>query len=240
MTSLTRLGGCAALCAGLMSAPAATAGSTTGYVSALSEYVYRGVVAEGGAALHALVHHHADNGLFGGLFAANANQFGGSEFDVYAGYAHTFNEHVVLEGGALYYFLTEAKEDLTLNPGRRNLDTLEAYLALHAGPVQLDFYYSPDYFATRSEAYYYSATVSHDVGELFSVALQAGYTEGNGAIALYGDRYVDYSLTASRVIDEGLTLSLAFIGTDLEGGPLFPGTRDDPKAVVSLQKDFAF
>ncbi len=228
-----------ALCAGAVPMQNAVA-STTAHVGVFSEYVFRGVVANGGAAVQGGVDYHGENGILAGVWASNANQFGGSEFDLYAGYLHQFSETVFVDLGALYYILPEDKEDLTLNPTRRDTDTLEWFTTLYAGPFKVQAYYSHDYVATRDEAFYYTGSYTHNFNPTISVVAQVGYTHGDGAEAVYGDEYVDYSLTLSKTIREGLVFTLAAIDTNLEDEGIFMGTDDDPKVVVGVKQTFDF
>lgn len=234
------------LCAASAFAPAAF-GATTGHVGVFTDYVFRGIVADGGVAVQGGVDHMGSNGLLAGVWASNADRFGGSEFDVYAGYLHKFSDKLLVDVGALYYFLTEDKEFLDFDgngePDRRDLDTLEWFATVFYGPIKAQVYYSHDYVATRDEGYYYTATYTHPVNDTISVAAQAGYTHGNGPEAFYGDEYVDYSLMLNKVIREGLVFTLGFVDTTLrkEGGFVeFANTEDDPKVLVSVKQTFAF
>ena len=228
-------------CLGLMTVSANTFAATTAHVGVFSSYVFRGVVADDGAAVQGGVDYHGDTGILAGVWASNANGFGGSEFDIYAGYLHTFSESVFVDVGALYYILPEDKENVAINPSRRDWDTLEWFATLYAGPVKIQAYYSHDFVATRDEGYYYTGFYTHTINPTISVTVQVGYTHGDGAEALYGDEYVDYSLTVSKTIREGLVFSLAAIDTNLEDeGPLFPNADDDPKVVVGVKQTFDF
>lgn len=214
--------------------------ATTGHVGVFSEYVFRGIVANGGAAVQGGIDHLGDQGLLAGVWASNANKFGGSELDVYAGYLHKINDTVTVDVGALYYFLTEDKEAET-NPERRDQDTLELFATAFVGPVKLQMYWSPDYLAQREDAYYYTGTYTHTLKPTLTLAAQVGYTHGDGAEMVYGDKYVDYSLTLSKALPDGIVFSLAAIDTDLsDEGFLFPNTDDDPKILVSAKKTFPF
>ncbi|WP_420464598.1 TorF family putative porin [Panacagrimonas sp.] len=229
----------AACVAGAICAFPAQAG-TTAHVGAFSEYVFRGVVADGGAAVQGGIDYAGDSGLLAGVWATNANKFGGTEFDVYAAYLYKISDTVMVDVGALYYFLTEDKEDLSINPERRDFDTLEWFGTLFAGPVKLQAYYSHDYLATRAEGYYYSGFYTHAINPTIAVTAQVGYTHGNGAEAIYGDSYTDYSITLAKTVSKGLVFSLAAIDTDIEDDYTFLGTKDDPKVLVSVKKTFPF
>ena len=84
MTRFDRLSAGLGLCGLALLAPAGA--STTGHVGVFSEYVFRGIVANGGAAVQGGIDHFHDSGLLGGVWATNTTGFGGSEFDVYVGY----------------------------------------------------------------------------------------------------------------------------------------------------------
>lgn len=171
------------LCAASLWAPLAGA-TTTGHVGVFSDYLFRGIVADGGVAVQGGIDHMNANGLLAGVWASNADRFGGSEFDLYAGYLHKFSDTLMVDVGALYYILTEDKE---ISPERRDLDTLEWFATVFYGPLKAQAYYSHDYVATRAEGYYYTATYTHAVNDTISIAAQAGYTHGNGPELLYGD-----------------------------------------------------
>jgi uncharacterized protein (TIGR02001 family) len=244
-----RLGSWAAglgLCCTGVFAPAAMA-VTTGHVGVFSEYVYRGVVANGGAAVQGGIDHVGDKGLLAGVWASNAGAFGGSEFDVYAGYLHKFSDTVMADIGALYYFLPEDEERALIDldgdgvADREDVDTLELFVTLFAGPIKAQMYWSPDYIGTDEDGFYYSAMYTHKINDTISVAAQVGYTHGDGTDVIYGDEYIDYSLTLSKIIREGLVFSLGFVDTNLkEEGQLFPTNEDDPKVVISAKQTFAF
>ena len=226
--------------AGLLVASSHATASTTAHVGVFSEYVFRGVVANGGAAVQGGIDYHNDNGILAGVWASNANAFGGSEFDLYAGYLYPITETIMVDAGALYYILPEDKENLAINPTRRDLDTLEWFVTVFAGPVKLQAYYSHDYVATRDEAYYYTASYTHTINPTITVTLQAGYTDGDGAVAIYGDEYTDYSLTVAKTVREGLEFTLTAVDTTLEDEGAFVGTDDDPKVVIGLKQTFDF
>lgn len=226
--------------------PFAAQSATTGHVGVFSEYVFRGITANGNAAVQGGIDYFGANGVLAGIWASNANAFGGSELDVYAGYLHKINDKVMVDVGALYYLLTEDKEVPVLDfngdgvRDRENLDTLELFVTLFAGPVKAQAYYSPDYLSTSNEAYYYTATYTHKFSDTLNVAVQGGYTHGEAPEAIYGDDYVDYSLTLNKTIREGLVFSLSAIDTTLSSEDRFQGSDDDPKILVSAKQTFSF
>ena len=233
------------LCAATVLAPAALA-VTTGHVGVFSEYVFRGIVANGGAAVQGGIDHVHDNGLMGGVWASNTAVFGGSELDLYAGYLHKFSDKLMVDVGALYYVLSEDKEspqfdvdgDGTVDD--TDLDTLEFFTTVFAGPVKLQAYYSDDYVGTDEEGFYYTGTYTHQFTDTVSVAGQLGYTHGDGPEYFYGDKYWDYSLMLNKTIREGLVFSLGFVDTNLKDEGAFEDSKDDPKVMISAKQTFSF
>lgn len=219
---------------------------TTGHVGVFSEYVFRGVVANGGAAVQGGIDYAGAGGLLAGVWASNANAYGGSELDVYAGYLHKFSDTLMVDVGALYYFLTEDEERPLIDldgdgiADREDLDTLELFATVCAGPFKAQMYYSPDYLATDEDGFYYSLAYTHALASTVSVVAQVGYTHGDGAEYIFGDDYVDYSLTLNKTVREGMVFSLALIDSTLKDEYVFAGTRDDPKVLVGIKQTFAF
>ena len=217
-----------------------TAASVSGNVGVFSEYGFRGVAAEGGAAVQGGIDYAADNGIVGGLWASNTALFGGSEVDLYAGYLHHFSDKIALDVFALYYVLPEDRENPPFAPANEDLDTLEFGSNLYVGPVKAQFYYSPDFVATRKPSYYHSLAYTHSITDTIAITAQAGYTHGKGAELAFGDRYIDYSLAVSKTIREGLVFSLTVVDTSLSSEDLVQGTDDDPKVWVGIKQTFAF
>lgn len=244
MTRLDRLSAGLGLCGLALLAPAGA--STTGHVGVFSEYVFRGIVANGGVAVQGGIDHLHDSGLLGGVWATNTTGFGGSEFDLYVGYLHQFTDTVMMDIGALYYILTEDKESALYDfdgdgtPDRTDLDTLEFYTSLYVGPVKLQAYYSDDYVGTNEEAFYYTGSYTHNFNDTISVVGQLGYTHGDAAEWFYGDKYLDYSLTLHKTIREGLVFGLGFVDTNLKDEGSFMGGKDEPKVLISAKQTFTF
>lgn len=245
-TRLERWTARVALAAAMIGSPAAF-GGTSGHVGVFSEYVFRGIVAEGGAAVQGGIDYAHESGALAGVWVSNANPFGGNELDVYAGYLHKFSDKLLVDVGGLFYIFSEDEEFPLVDsdgdgiPDRReDLDTLEFFATVFAGPLKLQVYYSDDYLATDEEGFYYSGTWTQPVKQGLSIALQAGYTHGDGTDLIYGDSYVDYSLSLNKALSEGLVFSLAFIDTNLKDEGRFVGTEDDPKFLVSAKQTFAF
>ena len=233
------------LCSASLFAPAVLA-TTTGHVGVFSEYVFRGITANGGAAVQGGIDHVGASGLLAGIWATNTAVFGGSELDLYAGYLHKFTDKLMVDVGALYYVLSEDKEQALVDfdgdgtADRKDLDTLEFFTTVFYGPVKLQAYYSDDYVGSNDEAFYYTGTYTHAFTDTVSVAGQVGYTHGDGPEFFYGDKYVDYSISLNKTIREGLVFSLAAIDTNLKDEGVYVDTKDDPKILISAKQTFNF
>lgn len=234
------------LCGATLLSPAAL-GATTAHVGVFSEYVFRGITANGGAAVQGGIDYMRDSGLLAGVWASNANNFGGSEFDLYLAYLHKFSDTVMADIGVLYYYLSEDEEGPILDfdgdgvPDIEDLDTVEFFATLFAGPVKLQAYWSPDYLQLDEEGFYYTGTYTQRINDTINVALQVGYTHGDAPEMVYGDDYIDYSIMLNKTIREGLVFSLGFIDTNLsDSDRTLEGTDDDPKVMISLKQTFPF
>ena len=228
----------ATLCA--LGASGAASAAVTGNAGVFSEYVFRGVAAEGGAAVQGGIDYFHDSGFLAGIWASNTALFGGSELDVYAGYLHHFSETVSLDEFALYYVLPEDQENPPFAPATKNLDTAEFGTTLFAGPVKAQFYYSPDFVATRKPSFYYSAAYTYSLTPTVAITAQAGYTHGGGAELAFGDKYFDYSLSIAKTIMKGLVFSLTAVDTNLSAADLPNGRDDDPKVYLGVKYTFDF
>ncbi|WP_051278001.1 TorF family putative porin [Solimonas flava] len=233
MHLLTSFPAAAFIAAASLAAPAAaTASTATGNVGAFSEYLYRGVEQSNGAAIQGGIDYAHDSGLYIGTWASNTD-FAGSqgtvsdEIDVYGGCTHSFGAVTIDVGAYFYYYRDDT-----------SLDTIEYYLGLSAGRFGAKAYYTGDYFGTDEDGFYVTANYALPLGDTLALTPQVGYSVGDGPRAFVvaafdpepSDHYLDYSLTLTKTLDDGLSFSLALIGTDLHD--------DDEKVVVGLKKTF--
>jgi len=223
--------------------PAALAGGTAN-LGAVSEYMFRGVEQSAGVAAQGGLDFSTDLGFYAGTWVSNVAFAGYTgpvsyETDLYAGFTRKWGAFGV-DVGALYYYY---RDDAQLN-------TVEGYLGLLAGPATLKVFYTPEYFGTTDAAgddldgTYAMASVAIPLSETLSLTPQAGYSFGDGpscfVTALFeppasglcadADGYMDYSLTLGKALDNGFAFSFAVVGTDLRD--------DDEKLVVGLKKTF--
>ncbi len=219
-----------ALGAAILAGPATAA--VTGTVGVFSEYMFRGVVSEGGAAVQGSLDWSDGAGLYAGTWASNSAPAGGTELDLYGGYKFKLTEAVELDLGAIYYYFTE--EDTTGG----DLSYPEIYGGVNVGNLAAKVYYTNDFFASDEPSTYVSLSYNFVVSETVGIKAAIGNQSGDGADAVYGDSVTDYSLTLNKALDNGFAFSFGIVNTDAEAGVAFNTVDDDIKVVVGLSKGF--
>jgi uncharacterized protein (TIGR02001 family) len=226
----------------------ALAGSLTGNVGAVSDYMFRGVDQTFGAAVQGGVDYGFDFGLYTGLWVSNSLAGGGNEADAYVGYGLKLGEFD-LDGGIIYYGYTEDTEV----PGAANGDYAEVYIGGGIGPVALKVFYAPEFGGDtaagslgpngsgdpeKNDLLYATAQFTLSLNDTLSFIPQVGFSSGDGAKDAFGDEYIDFSITAVKQLKDDLSASLAIIGTDRDNINGTPDNKDNPKFVIGLKKGF--
>jgi uncharacterized protein (TIGR02001 family) len=138
------------------------------------------------------------------------------ELDVYGGYKGEIAKDFTYDVGVLSYVYPGNKLG-SLSPLYKNANTTEIYGGLTFGPATLKYSHSvtnlfgnPD----SKNSGYVDLSATFDVSG-FSLTPHVGYQKVKGP---YDDAasYTDYSLTVSKEVVKGLTVSLAVIGTDAD------------------------
>jgi uncharacterized protein (TIGR02001 family) len=207
----------------------------TGNVGAFSEYMFRGVGQSGGAAVQGGIDYAHDTGFYLGTWASNIGFAGGTEMDLYGGYAGKIGE-VGFDIGGIYYWYTEEDE------ADGEYSTVEGYVGLSFGPVAVKYYYSDEanFFLgddQAEEAGYLIGTLALPITDSLNFTSNIGWYSGDEIERFTGgeeDSYIDYSIGLAKTIDGGFTMTLQFIDTDLD----IAGVDDEPKVVVGLKKTF--
>jgi len=227
----------------------AFAGSFTGNVGAVSDYMFRGVDQSGGAAVQGGVDYGFDFGLYTGLWVSNSLAGGGNEADVYAGYGLKIGDFD-LDGGIIYYGYTEDTEAVNAVTGVTgvNGDYAEVYVGGGFGPLALKVFYAPEFGGDtggtvsgdpeKNDLLYATAQFTVSFSDTLSLIPQVGFTSGDGAKDAFGDEYTDFSLTAVKQMKDDLSASLAVIGTDRDNMNGTADNKDNPKFVIGLKKGF--
>lgn len=236
--------------AAALASSGAMAGSLSGNVGAVSDYMFRGIDQTGGAAVQGGVDYGFDFGLYTGLWVSNSLAGGGNEADVYAGYGLKLGP-LDLDGGIIYYGYTEDTEAV----GGANGDYAEVYVGAGFGPAVLKVFYAPEFGGDtpagsagpngsgdleKNDLLYVTSSVTLSLNETLSFIPQVGFTSGDGAkdTPAFGDEYIDYSVTAVKQLEDELSVSLAVIGTDRDNVNGAPDNKDNPKFVIGLKKGF--
>lgn len=242
---------CKQLLAGAAAALASTgamAGSMSGNVGAVSDYMFRGLDQTGGAAVQGGADYSFDFGLYTGLWVSNSLAGGGNEADAYAGYGLKLGDFD-LDGGIIYYGYTEDTEAASA----QNTDYAEVYVGGGWGPVALKAFYAPEFGRDtpagslgpngsgdieKNDLLYATVQVTLSLNDTLSFIPQVGFSSGDGATDAFGDEYIDYSITAVKQLQDDLSVSLAVVGTDLDNVGGTPDNKDNPKFVIGLKKAF--
>lgn len=231
----------ALVAATVVSAPAFA--GATGNVGAFSEYMFRGVPQTGGAAVQGGLDYAASSGVYAGIWGSNVGFGGGTEVDLYGGYATKFGD-VGFDVGAIYYYYGESDE-----VGSVDLDTLEFYLGTSYGPFAAKYFYSDEakFFGAQApgkdagDGSYLTASVTLPIKDTVNFVGNLGYYSGDavkgylaGLNTSGDDSYYDYGVGITKTLEGGFTASFSYIGTNIE-----LGTEDDSgKYVIGLKKTF--
>ncbi len=235
---------------------------TTGTVAVTSEYLFRGIEQENGAAVQGSLTWNNPSGFYLGAWASNAGLVGGNELDLYGGWTAEMGNGVAWDLGVIYYLYSEAEEV----DGSLSIDYPEVYAGLSFGGLSGKVFYTDqfnDELSERStclaltpagtpcnsdnEGIYFTLSYALAVKEGLDLTFQIGHSTGDGienVLAIIGaddDSYTDYSITLSKDLGNGMGASFAVVDTDIEAtvGAAPPiSVEDDPKFVVSLSKEF--
>lgn len=204
----------------LTSVPAVSYADASFNVGAVTDYRYRGIsqtrlkpALQGGF-------DYSNGGFYVGTWASTIKwikDFGGDanvEIDVYGGYKGEITKELTYDVGVLTYQYPSNK----LKPiTGANANTTEIYGALTYGPATLKYSHAvTDTFANFDSkgSFYVDLSATFDVGGI-SVVPHVGYQKIKGPFEDPGS-YTDYSLTVSKEVVKGLSLSAAVVGTDAD------------------------
>ena len=160
------------------------------------------------------------------------------EWDIYGGYKGEISKDLSYDVGFLRYQYLK-------NKLATNANTNEIYGALTFGPGTVKYSWATTNlfgFAKSKNSGYLEASAGYEVAGL-TVTPHLGYQN----VAKNGDfSYLDYSLTVSKEVVKGLTLSGAVVGTDAKkigGVPAYyyaATDKDLAKAGIVLGAKYAF
>ncbi|GEM_PF-1176114 len=238
---------------------------TTGSLNLTSEYMFRGIVSSGGAAIQGSLDWSSPTGVYAGAWASNTSPtVDGNELDLYFGWAGDMGNGLGVDLGFVYYMFSEDGE--VNEPGQdEDIDYWEIYGGLSYGGLSGSVYYADDFFAYDGalistggatgdgSMVYLTLAYTATIKEGLDITFQVGHNSGEGIEAalldLYGstdDTYVDWSITTSKDLGNGWGASFAYVQTDIDSsfvdldddGIDDANYSDDAKFVVSLSKEF--
>lgn len=229
------------LAASLMAATTtAIAAEVSGNVALTSDYKFRGISQSNeDIAIQGGFDVAFENGVYIGTWgstvdfdvsSADGGLNGSLELDYYIGYAGDISDSISFDIGYLYYDY----------PGDEGLegDYQELYGSVSFSDLTLGLHYSDDYYGeTDTFLYYYadySIALPGDVSLSLHVAMN-DLEENGGFLATDEDSYIDYSIGVSKTF-EGVDLSLAFVGTDLDEEDVFDTEWGDDTLVFTISK----
>lgn len=225
---ITSVGLAALAAAALAPVPAFAEDSSLAYnVGVVSDYRYRGIsqtrlkpALQGGI-------DYAYGGFYVGAWASTIKWIkdngvkGPVELDLYGGYKNTIVENLGYDVGVLRYeYVGNKLKDTGLYS---NANTTEVYGALTFGPATLKLSYAlTDLFGNKDSdgSYYGDLSAGFDLGAGFTLTPHLGYQKVRNTP---NASYMDYSVTVSKELVPGLSVSLAGVGTNANESFYVPG-----------------
>jgi uncharacterized protein (TIGR02001 family) len=236
-------------------APAPEPEYTLSYnIGAVTEYRYRGISQSAREpALQGGIDFAHKSGFYVGTWAstikwikdssipAGPSAKGPVEIDVYGGYKGSITDTLSYDvGGLEYWYAGNTLKNVT----GENANTFELYGALTYSIVTAKYSHSlTNLFGTPNSkgSGYLDLSAAFDLGNGYSLTPHVGWQR----IKNFGT-YLDYSLTGAKDLGDGLSVSLAVIGTNWKSHFGFPytlpgsGTKDLGRAnlVAGIKKTF--
>jgi len=164
---------------------------------------------------------------------------GSVELDLYGGYKGTAGGLAYDVGFLRYEYVKNNLQNATA--GAANANTNEVYGAVTYGPATLKYSHAISNifgFVNSKNSYYVDLSANFDLGSGYTLTPHVGYQsiKNNG-----GYSYTDYALTVAKDLGNGLSATVALIGTDAEKGAyVSPAGKQLGKAgaVVGLKYTF--
>lgn len=229
-------------------APAAPQSSLSYNVGVVSDYRYRGISQSRlQPALQGGVDYADRSGFYVGAWGSTIKWIkdtpgvtkGATELDLYAGYKGAVGD-VAYDVGLLSYVYSGNNYGNATAGGTQTANTNEAYAAVTLGPVTAKYSHAySDLFgnANTKNSYYLDLSALFDLGNGFSLTPHVGYQKFKN---LEVATYTDYSLTLSKDLGNGLSASVAVVGTDADKGFYSLKDKFNGKSGVTVGLKYAF
>lgn len=219
----------------------AGAASLTGNVAFTSDYLFRGISqTDEGPAVQGGFTLSGESGFYLSGWGSNIKFGQGSmELDILAGWTGALNESWNIDVGVMQY--RYPKGDNAVD----EFNFYEGYAKFFYDSWTLGVAYSPDYFGTGVDDYYYlSADYKYSLVENVALDLHFGYNafEDSAEFETFlaagpvsSDTYIDWSIGFSTEV-LGAGVSLKYADTDIDGSAAC--NLCDGRAVLTLSKTF--
>ena len=221
---------------------AASAGEISGNVAWTTDYSFRGVSQTNEKmAVQGGFDYGFESGAYVGVWASNVNfddvrltdpveaaasnsSENSTETDYYVGYAFNASESVSVDLSVWHFTY----------PGAESASNYQEYVAsVSVADFTFGLVYSPDYFGDgNGDATVISVDYSLALQENMSLDFHVGQTTTDEeGIVDDDDSYVDYLIGLNYDV-AGVTLSLAYVGTDIGSG----SDNDEDRAIFTISK----
>jgi uncharacterized protein (TIGR02001 family) len=217
------------------------AASLTGNVAFTSDYLFRGISqTDEGPAVQGGFTLSGESGFYLSGWGSNIKFGEGSmELDILAGWTGALNDSWNLDVGVMQY--RYPKGDNAVD----EFNFYEGYAKFFYNNLTLGVAYSPDYFGSGVEDYYYlSGDYKYSLVDNLALDLHFGYNvfEDEGEFETFlaagpvdSDTYIDWSIGFSTEV-LGAGVSLKYADTDIDGSA--ECNLCDGRAVLTLSKTF--
>lgn len=218
-------------------------------VGVVSEYRFRGIAQTSfDPAVQAGVDFAHKSGFYAGVWGSNISWIkdyvgtpadGGLEIDLYGGYKGSITKDLSFDVGVIMY----QYPGNTASRVTTNANTTEVYGALTYGPVTAKYSQATSNFIANNSSAgsaYFELAATFDLGNGFALTPHVGRQTIPNVANNAGD-YTDYSLTLTKDFGNGLSASVAAIGTDAKDAFYKVAPRDNlgkSTVVVGLKYSF--
>lgn len=205
--------------AGLAFASLEARAQVSSTITLSSDYDFRGISQSAlSPALSASLDWSAPSGFYVGAWASNVDFGPGTdadfEVDGLVGFRGNVNDDFGYDVGGTYYSYWGDGDKFAYG---------ELYAGLSYKAVAAKLWFAPDYSNSGNTALYLEGNATIALPADFSLALHAGYSDGDYWDAAYGGGYFDYSIGIGRTIGN-FALSLKWVdGSDLAPANNTPG-----------------
>lgn len=203
--------------------------TTSGSVTVVTDYYYRGVTQSDGPAIQGSIGISHESGAYFTLWGSSVNFANYLELDPSIGFAGEAGG-VAYDVGVLYYGYPNSSSAT----GGVSADFVEIYGSVSSAGAKLAAAYTPDYTGETGSNFYLNASYGTEVAG-FGLSAAVGYNFGDGTETLFTEKYVDYKVAVSKSVLD-VTGELAIYGNTLDESAVGPIVAESGAVVFSLSK----